>query len=259
MVDIGELEKTLQCSICHDLFNEPVTLFCNHTYCHSCLVVLKKDYRDCRQCPVCQTKIWEPSLKTVNYVIRDTVKQLFGEERYQANYQKRQKILVKEDIRHQVAGEIKDEMWRSIVDILHINQPRETNKNPLVAELMGINTTVCPKYNSIHGCKNEECVMKHVADATKLMDQIKQLRRKFGYLFTDELVCAEYNTIKGCPLGEACEHRHVPHVGTLMKEITRHRDRSYILDRDDAILYLIGSVVIGMCIVIFVRDFVSKS
>lgn len=31
------LKKALQCAICHDVFVEPVTLMCQHTFCLECL------------------------------------------------------------------------------------------------------------------------------------------------------------------------------------------------------------------------------
>lgn len=61
------LEKHLICSICMDLFQNPVTTACGHTFCKNCLDC-NFEYND-RVCPLCK----HPQSKTpkVNIVLRN--------------------------------------------------------------------------------------------------------------------------------------------------------------------------------------------
>ncbi|XP_072882758.1 E3 ubiquitin-protein ligase TRIM65-like isoform X2 [Hemitrygon akajei] len=69
-----DLEEKLSCAICLELFTEPVTMPCGHSFCRSCL----SDYLDrqeLRTCPACRTTFErrpEPLFK--NLVLDDMVK-----------------------------------------------------------------------------------------------------------------------------------------------------------------------------------------
>lgn len=217
-INFVELEKSLTCGVCRELFNEPVTLFCNHTFCHSCILNLKQDWQG-RQCPLCQTKVWQPSLKTVNFVIRDMVKSLFGEERYQKAYEERQKTILKNDLKTQVVQEIKEEMWRSISDNLNnYHNPKENNQDPILPPPI---YTTCINYNSLQGCSNgEDCKFRHTADSKMLMDALKQIRKDFADQIppSGQAICYDFNKINGCPNGNHCQYAHVYNIKSLVSE-----------------------------------------
>ncbi len=50
------------CSICADTINNPITTYCNHTYCSECL---KEWHEKCfnnrhdMPCPLCRTLLWK--------------------------------------------------------------------------------------------------------------------------------------------------------------------------------------------------------
>jgi len=52
-----ELEKELECSLCRDLFREPKTLTCLHSFCLECLeIYIEKNHSNiCLSCPICRT------------------------------------------------------------------------------------------------------------------------------------------------------------------------------------------------------------
>jgi len=52
-----ELEKELECSLCRDLFREPKTLRCLHSFCLECLeIYIEKNHSNiCLSCPICRT------------------------------------------------------------------------------------------------------------------------------------------------------------------------------------------------------------
>lgn len=75
------LAKHLLCSICMDLFQNPVTLGCGHTFCRQCLHCNFK-YND-RVCPLCK----QPQHNTpgVNIIIKNLIQQVAQPARHDAN------------------------------------------------------------------------------------------------------------------------------------------------------------------------------
>lgn len=55
-INSEEISLNLQCSICNEIFNNPMRLDCGHTYCYDCIKnwISKKN-----QCPNCRQKIVE--------------------------------------------------------------------------------------------------------------------------------------------------------------------------------------------------------
>lgn len=55
-INADEISLNLQCSICNEVFNNPMRLDCGHTYCYECIKTwIKKK----NQCPNCRQKIIE--------------------------------------------------------------------------------------------------------------------------------------------------------------------------------------------------------
>lgn len=57
----SRLEETLRCSVCQDIFQEPVFLKCRHSFCKSCLQEWWSRNRR-PECPLCRTisPEWDP-------------------------------------------------------------------------------------------------------------------------------------------------------------------------------------------------------
>ncbi|XP_071800805.1 uncharacterized protein [Asterias amurensis] len=47
-------EEHLMCSICHELFKEPKTLSCFHTFCVNCLLTYQQSFHIKGKCPICR-------------------------------------------------------------------------------------------------------------------------------------------------------------------------------------------------------------
>nr|XP_055045143.1 E3 ubiquitin-protein ligase TRIM39-like [Misgurnus anguillicaudatus] len=72
----GPLNDELQCSVCLDVFSDPVTTPCGHNFCLTCL---KECWKDTCICPLCKENfIKRPDLK-INTTLREVV-QLFKEK-----------------------------------------------------------------------------------------------------------------------------------------------------------------------------------
>ena len=48
------VSEFLFCSICNEIFNNPMRLDCSHTFCYNCLKTLRKNSN---KCPICNKKI----------------------------------------------------------------------------------------------------------------------------------------------------------------------------------------------------------
>ncbi|XP_054914570.1 uncharacterized protein LOC129378287 [Poeciliopsis prolifica] len=68
------LEKNLTCSICMDIFTDPVTTSCGHSFCKKCLERSISPYQVNDICPLCKTKLNTPL--DVNIVLRDIATQM---------------------------------------------------------------------------------------------------------------------------------------------------------------------------------------
>ncbi|XP_035983998.1 E3 ubiquitin-protein ligase TRIM23-like [Fundulus heteroclitus] len=65
-------DSQFQCSICLDLFTEPVSTPCGHTFCKDCLTRYRADNKEC-QCPLCKNKFNKDLKLSVNTTFRELV------------------------------------------------------------------------------------------------------------------------------------------------------------------------------------------
>lgn len=80
MVSSCGLNEELQCSICLDVFTDPVTTPCGHNFCRTCLDQYWTNTHTCC-CPICKEKFSkQPDLK-VNIALREVVEHLKQESR----------------------------------------------------------------------------------------------------------------------------------------------------------------------------------
>lgn len=125
------VEKELECSICHELLVAPVTLMCQHTFCRLCIksyvdkqskpgvsddgyqvYVPKKDKN--AKCPLCRCTVVIPV--NDNFILKGIIESKYP-ELYRTRYKEfHTKGLLKLDIRDQVEEEIRNEIFNSVVD-----------------------------------------------------------------------------------------------------------------------------------------------
>lgn len=218
---VDKVKDLLTCEICKEIFNEPVTLLCNHTYCQYCIhklieqgevkqkhevILMSSNFETANSCPKCMLKIWLPPLKHVNYTLRDLIKTLYGEKEYEEIKKERSISLVKIDIKDRAIEEIKEEMWRSISDTLNLENPhgikqklRSSGMN-MMYDSSSFNAGPIGGYGHYNSGPlppgTFDCKMNKV-------------------LFSEQKkACFYYNTVSGCKLGERCpnDHRYDDHL-----------------------------------------------
>lgn len=122
-----DLVKELECSVCHNTLNSPVTLICQHTFCRHCVGRVNK-------CPLCRTNVVTPPI--VNSVMETVVVSTVGIDEY-----KRRQMEIKEesddikkedDIRRQVFNDVVNAI-RPMPNIPHVHQ------RPSILKIIGIN------------------------------------------------------------------------------------------------------------------------
>jgi len=96
------LDKGLQCSICMEFFNAPLTLPCSHTFCRVCLLQSTQLAPDGRACPQCRApiQIKDPLRESANTAIeaqvQETVPADVLESRQQLDLKKLEELDVKQ-------------------------------------------------------------------------------------------------------------------------------------------------------------------
>ncbi|XP_071433718.1 breast cancer type 1 susceptibility protein [Pithys albifrons albifrons] len=61
---LSAMQKNLECPICLDVVQEPVSTKCDHTFCRFCMFkLLSKKKKGVAQCPLCKTEVTKRSLK----------------------------------------------------------------------------------------------------------------------------------------------------------------------------------------------------
>ncbi|XP_058874278.1 E3 ubiquitin-protein ligase TRIM35-like [Acipenser ruthenus] len=71
------LEADLSCAVCREIFKNPVTLHCNHSFCKACLYQCWKEKR-VRECPVCRRRASMEELP-VDFKLRNIVESFLKE------------------------------------------------------------------------------------------------------------------------------------------------------------------------------------
>jgi hypothetical protein len=78
MQQTESLRASLTCTFCLDIFFQPVTAPCGHTFCRDCVASALRTGK--KSCPLCRTPILPSSVDTINYALSDIIKQYFPDQ-----------------------------------------------------------------------------------------------------------------------------------------------------------------------------------
>nr|XP_033490122.1 tripartite motif-containing protein 35-like [Epinephelus lanceolatus] len=79
----SKLEKDFCCSVCQEVFNNPVVLSCSHSFCRDCLQRWWREKRT-RECPLCNRRSSKPD-PPLNLVLRNLCESLLQERDQKAS------------------------------------------------------------------------------------------------------------------------------------------------------------------------------
>jgi hypothetical protein len=99
--NIDDIEDHLKCDVCKDFFNEPKTLFCQHTFCASCLISQK-------ECPVCRLKIHLP--EATNNIFDILVTSIYGNEKVKELQNRHRKEKLEKELLPNVLSELNNNL-----------------------------------------------------------------------------------------------------------------------------------------------------
>ncbi|KAJ7996231.1 hypothetical protein DPEC_G00234900 [Dallia pectoralis] len=75
-----DLEDHLCCPICTEMFTEPVSLDCQHTFCKSCI---EQSLKTLQQCPICRSALFRDKTFEINRTLKNMVDDLKVDQRRQ--------------------------------------------------------------------------------------------------------------------------------------------------------------------------------
>ncbi|GAA5889164.1 hypothetical protein JCM8208_007789 [Rhodotorula glutinis] len=117
----AQLQNECECQICFQLFNEPVTAPCGHSYCRNCLA---RSYDHSDKCPMCRTNLppqsyfrWQRANHALTAVIEAALPDLAAER---AAAVKEEELALLEHVPIFVCTSA----WPGIKSYLHIFEPR---------------------------------------------------------------------------------------------------------------------------------------
>lgn len=270
-MDLVQLKQVFSCSLCGEVYNEPVTLLCNHTFCHHCLANVST-----RNCPKCNVRVWIPPQTIVNNVVKDAILHLYGQ------MEDGDKDVDAAEFANNPLDDIQSEWFDSVVeaavankdnddktsgccplynsaggctkgdqcvnkheyDVQLLHSELERVKHHCKAAIPSIGATVCLDFSTLGGCKKGgACENEHILHVPTMTKEIIRVRKKYGFLFPETDVCKPYSTIAGCTKGDSCDQVHVPHVPTMIKTIHKARKIKRFPSLETCLAALVGGLV----------------
>ncbi len=100
-ISIDDIEEHLKCDVCKDFFNDPKTLFCQHTFCASCLISQN-------ECPMCRLKIHLPD--GTNNIFDVLVASIYGNEKIKEIENRHKKEKLEKELLPKVLSELNNNL-----------------------------------------------------------------------------------------------------------------------------------------------------
>lgn len=107
-LQILDLDEQLSCSICANTYYNPVTLLCQHTFCHHCISDAKIHH-----CPICRVKKFIPKNNSDNILTKIT-EIYYGTETMNKIKEEVKEILEDKEIRPKIEKEIETKLLSTL-------------------------------------------------------------------------------------------------------------------------------------------------
>jgi hypothetical protein len=145
------VQDHLTCSICLQLYYQPVTLLCQHTFCHMCLNNLEHKMKEDGKheskvkCPTCQTRYFLPPSKMQNYNIGSMIESIVKTPK--TFFKERERITMLDDLtlKEEVRQELRRELLPSVLETLDINRDNVDDAIELVEPISSKKSSISPK------------------------------------------------------------------------------------------------------------------
>lgn len=132
---LNQIKKLLICSLCNDILLEPVTLYCQDTFCNHCLELLEEN--SLVQCPKCNQK--GLLVPTHNYKIKEIIEKVFTKEQLEAREKRYQEMVSKKGNNQKATTSRELEIKRQIRKEVWHNEINKSKSNNNGNNLMGDN------------------------------------------------------------------------------------------------------------------------
>ena len=132
------VNEHLSCGICSQVLYHPVTLFCQHNFCQTCIKglidsnkrqsLIAHQQQITNKCPVCQTPIFLPPTKCRNYDLDQLIEKVmsYHDPEYLKKRQK-ESMLIDPDLREEVKEHLRHELLSTVLQ--EINTPIQGTHN----------------------------------------------------------------------------------------------------------------------------------
>jgi hypothetical protein len=123
LVGRENIKDFLKCSICLDIYCEPITLMCQHNFCKQCLTRFLARHRSTQDddyvtitpntnlCPLCKLHIFIPPQHNIE--LDHVAKTLFPDQ-----YNDKKKRIIEEEFYKSIDAKVREDIWREVVNTI---------------------------------------------------------------------------------------------------------------------------------------------
>jgi hypothetical protein len=129
-ITIDDIEDFLKCDVCKDIFNDPKTLLCQHTFCSTCLISLK-------ECPMCRLKLYLP--EKTNNIFNNLIGLIYGSEKIKELEDRHKREKLEKEMLPKVIDELNSNLNKTIKSS-SVNNSNQNyiNTEPLIDPVFSI-------------------------------------------------------------------------------------------------------------------------
>ncbi|XP_007434480.1 zinc-binding protein A33-like [Python bivittatus] len=216
------LQEELTCSICYDLFRNPVMLECMHHFCKECIQKYWNSCSGTATCPQCRQKFpsrsFHPNFLVSNVV--ETVRKSVSEQHRRKSQMDLQKLLQSYQMKYEKLLKMKrvteEKIWNLVetsgklnseirAAFQHLHQILEEEERRVLMELAR---------------EEEQCLLRLEKTSVQLIEEISELKKNMGQIQQklNNLGCSSVLKV------ETVAVRPAVHLATLTLDLKQHKE-----------------------------------